>query len=276
MDDWLDALDNHDKQNSAKPDLRALDSTKEEEGSRVDDTQTEKTPEETAPAVEEKPKPKAKTKPAAEKEPAVSRPDSVDKSEKKPAKDKKSRGVALPIALGVGVFALVGAGAFAFLAQMGDSSEDTASQEHSQQSSPVAEEADQQGPQPVSDTSSEVAEVGTRCSGNNDVDVSAEDSPRAAIAKFEKAYFDADANGVKASLTKDSDMQKQNWMKILPKAAPKGTTWCLTMQPSEGDTTSVELEVKQPKEEKPTLYKQKVTAKEANGSWAVDSIGRED
>ena len=24
MDDWLDALDNHDKQNSAKPDLRAL------------------------------------------------------------------------------------------------------------------------------------------------------------------------------------------------------------------------------------------------------------
>ena len=182
----------------------------------------------------------------------------------------------MPIALGVGVFALVGAGAFTFLAQMGDSSEDTASQEHSQQSSPVAEEADQQGPQPVSDTSSEIAEVGTRCSGNNDVDVSAEDSPRAAIAKFEKAYFDADANGVKASLTKDSEMQKQDWMKILPKAAPKGTTWCLTMQPSEGDTTSVELEVKQPKEEKPTLYKQKVTAKEANGSWAVDSIGRED
>ena len=276
MDDWLDALDNHDKQNSAKPDLRALDSTKEEEESRVDDTQTEKTSEETAPAVEEKPKPKAKAKPAAKEEPAVSGPDSVDKSEKKPAKNKKSRGVALPIALGVGVFALVGAGAFTFLAQMGDSSEDTASQEHSQQSSPVAEEADQQGPQPVSDTSSEVAEVGTRCSGNNDVDVSAEDSPRAAIAKFEKAYFDADANGVKASLTKDSDMQKQNWMKILPKAAPKGTTWCLTMQPSEGDTTSVELEVRQPKEEKPTLYKQKVTAKEANGSWAVDSIGRED
>lgn len=49
MDDWLDALDNHDKQNSAKPDLRALDSTKEEEESRVDDTQTEKTSEETAP-----------------------------------------------------------------------------------------------------------------------------------------------------------------------------------------------------------------------------------
>lgn len=48
MDDWLDALDNHDKQNSAKPDLRALDSTKEEEESRVDDTQTEKTSEETA------------------------------------------------------------------------------------------------------------------------------------------------------------------------------------------------------------------------------------
>lgn len=276
MDDWLDALDNHDKENSAKPDLRALDSTKDEEESRVDDTQAEKTPEDTAPAVEQKPKPKAKAAPAAKEEPAVSRPDSVDKGEKQPAKDRKGRGVALPIALGVGVLALVGVGAFTFLSQMGDSSEDTASQERSQQSSPVAEEADQQGPQPVSDTSSEVAEVGTRCSGNNDVDVSAEDSPRAAIAKFEKAYFDADANGVKASLTKDSDMQKQNWMKILPKAAPKGTTWCLTMQPSEGDTTSVELEVKKPKEEKPTLYKQKVTAKEANGSWAVDSIGRED
>jgi len=276
MDDWLDALDNHDKQNSAKPDLRALDSTTDEEETRVDDTQTEKTPEETAPVVEEKPKPKAKAKPAAKEEPAVSRPDFVDKGEKQSVKDKKGHGVALPIALGVGVLALVGVGAFTFLSQMGDSSEDTASQEHSQQSSPVAEEADKQGPQVVSDTSSEVAEVGTRCSGNNDVDLSAEDSPRAAIAKFEKAYFDADANGVKASLTKDSDMQKQNWMKILPKAAPEGTTWCLMMQPSEGDTTSVELEVKQPKEEKPTLYKQKVTAKETNGSWAVDSIGRED
>ena len=141
MDDWLDALDDHDKQNSAKPDLRALDSTKGEEESRVDDTQNEKTPEDTAPVVEEKPKPKAKAKPAAKEEPAVSRPDSVDKSEKKPAKDKKGRGVALPIALGVGVLALVGVGAFTFLSQMGDSSEDTASQEHSQQSSPVAEEA---------------------------------------------------------------------------------------------------------------------------------------
>ena len=48
------------------------------------------------------------------------------------------------------------------------------------------------------------------------------------------------------------------------------------MQPSEGDTTSVELEVKQPKEDKPTLYKQKVTAKDNHGTWAVHSIGRED
>ncbi len=269
MDDWLDALNNQDKdKNSSKPELRALDGANE--STKAEEDVADKQPEQ---PVEEQPQPKKK--PKAVKKPKLSRPARNENKENAPSEPKK-RGSAVPIALGVAILALVGIGATTYLNQGSDSPETTEAQGETEQSSPVADQVEQKGPQPISDTSKEVAEVGDRCGGNNDVDVSQEDSPRAAIAKFEKAYFDADANGVKASLTKDSEMQKQDWMKILPKAAPEGTTWCLTMQPSEGDTTSVELEVKQPKEDKPTLYKQKVTAKDNHGTWAVHSIGRED
>ena len=265
MDDWLDALDNKDKEKESatrKPELRALADdeapTQEFESVPAADSAEEETV--TKPAPKKEKRRREKTRSIRTK-----RPKTQENSE------ASKRSSVLPVALGVGVLVVVAGGAMTFLAQGGS----TGSQPGSDPQ-PVAEDAQVQGPQPVETTADKVAEVGQLCSGNNDVDVSNEDSPRSAIVKFEQAYFKADAQGVKDSLTKNSEMQNQDWNKILPDAAPKGTKFCLTMQPAQDSTTNVELEVKKPNDSNPTLYKQKVTAKEANGTWAVHSIGRED
>lgn len=263
MDDWLDALDDKDKKYS-KPELRAL--TDDEPQPEPDHDAVA----DTTPDVEDEPQPQQ----AAKKKSVRAQ----NKAKRKPARKKtpdsdtkKKKSTAVPMAIACGFLLVVVGVATTFLTQADHSTKqpDSAPQ-------PVAEDAQAKGPQPVETTTDKVAEVGDLCSGNSAIDVSEEDSPRAAIAEFEQAYFNADAQGVKAALSPDSEIRDQDWKKILASAAPEGTKYCLTMQPSQGETTSVELEVKKPKEDKAQLYKQKVTAKKSKGSWAVHSIGRED
>ncbi|MCQ9334514.1 hypothetical protein NQ042_10600 [Corynebacterium phoceense] len=250
MQDWLDALDEKDKATNSKPELRALsDADHGDRGFVPVGADADKVA-------------NTGTRPSVERE----------------ASSQKRSGW-VPLALAAGTFVLIGGAAVAFLSQssvMSSDEEQPAPEPVAESTSTTVSASAVEGPQAVSASGETSLETGSLCATDDGEAISSENSPRTAIAAFEKAYFATDADGVKKALTKASEMQKQDWAKILPDAAPKGTEYCLKMKPSKGEKTSVELEVQTPGEETSTVYKQLVTAKETAGTWAVDSIEKED
>lgn len=124
------------------------------------------------------------------------------------------------------------------------------------------------------DPATKTVVAGPECDADSDevaIEDAEEDSLRQVIGDFEKAYFAHDDAGVRASVTEDSSMAKQDWKKVLPEAAPKGTTWCVTMAPVEGDQVDVDL-MMAPPGKKETTYQQVVKGEKTAKGWRIDSI----
>lgn len=119
-------------------------------------------------------------------------------------------------------------------------------------------------------TDSQVA-IGSDCSVEITPDVSSEDSPRSAVTAFEEAYFGQDSDAIKQHVAKDSSLYKQDWETVLKDAAPKGTTWCATMQPAQGNAVDVDLKMTPP-DERASIYRQTVTAEQVDGQWVVAEV----
>lgn len=113
--------------------------------------------------------------------------------------------------------------------------------------------------------------IGSDCSEATADDVISEDSARSAVTAFEEAYFAQDGDSVKQHVAKDSSLYKQDWDKVLKEAAPQGTTWCATMQPAEGESVDVDLKMTPPGE-RASVYRQTVTAELADGQWVVTNV----
>lgn len=129
-----------------------------------------------------------------------------------------------------------------------------------------------QGPAVAAVAPTSPVEIGNACSGKG-ADITGEKSVRGAVAAFEKAYFDQDAQALVSTLSKESPMRQQDWKAILPDAAPQGTTWCVEMSPvAEGaSTVDVDLTMTPPGKDK-ALYLQKVNGEKDGDKWVITSM----
>ena len=108
---------------------------------------------------------------------------------------------------------------------------------------------------------------------DREVEVSAEeDTVRGAVARWQSAYYQQDAQTLSESIAPGSWLLENNWPAVLAEAAPEGTTWCAVMSPASGNTVDVDVMVTLPEGES-TTYPQTVTGQQQpDGTWAIEDI----
>ena len=95
------------------------------------------------------------------------------------------------------------------------------------------------------------------------------DSPQAAIAAFQTAYYSADAKGIKDALSTTSPLQEQDWPEVVKQA--KDSTFCVIMQPTTGDEVDAKLTVTDP-DGKQVSYDQRVVTEKTTDGYKVSEI----
>lgn len=108
---------------------------------------------------------------------------------------------------------------------------------------------------------------------DGEVEISAEeDSVRGAVARWQSAYYQQDAETLTTSIAPDSWLLENDWPEILAEAAPEGTTWCAVMSPASDTTVDVDVMVTLP-DGGSTTYPQTVTGQlQPDGNWAIEDI----
>ncbi|MBI9001613.1 hypothetical protein M0E87_00140 [Corynebacterium sp. CCM 9185] len=129
------------------------------------------------------------------------------------------------------------------------------------------------GPQPgveAIDDDAKVAVAGSHCvPGAGETKVTETDTTlRGALAAFERAYFDRDADAVKAAFDVSTPLASRDWQQVLDKTVVDGTQWCLRMQPVDGDHVDASVTVTDPSGQAST-YEQTVTASEIDGKYKL-------
>ena len=98
---------------------------------------------------------------------------------------------------------------------------------------------------------------------------------RSAVVAFEKAYYGQDTDALMETVAQDSGLAETDWETVLPEAAPEGTTWCVTIQPTKPQAKSVDIDltVTDPNGEE-TMYRQRVSGKTVPGTqqWRLTKI----
>lgn len=96
---------------------------------------------------------------------------------------------------------------------------------------------------------------------------------RSTVVAFETAYYSRDARGLMETVAKDSGLAATEWDTVLDQAAPEGTTWCVTLQPTQGSSVDIDLVVTSPDGEEQT-YRQRVSGRPVPGStrWQLTKI----
>lgn len=192
--------------------------------------------------------------------------------EESPAKDTTSKLVFGGLAAAV---VLIGVGSAFYLFS------DKPEQEDQAQTGPVASTTQQaasskenatQGPAVSAAAPNSAVQIGNACSGKG-AEVSGEQSVRGTVAQFEKAYFNRDSQALVSTLAKSSPMQQQDWKKILPEAAPEGTTWCVEMSPVAEGSSAVDVDlIMAPPGKESALYRQTVKGEKDGDKWVITSI----
>lgn len=95
------------------------------------------------------------------------------------------------------------------------------------------------------------------------------DTPQAAVAAFQTAYYNGDVKGVKAALAADSPLQKQNWGKVLK--STKDLEFCVSMEPTTTNTVNVEVSQTN-RSGKVTAFEQTVTTTKNGDDYKIVKI----
>lgn len=99
-----------------------------------------------------------------------------------------------------------------------------------------------------------------------------EDTVRGAVARWQSAYYQQDAETLRNSIAPDSRLLDNAWPAILAEAAPAGTTWCAVMSPTSDTTVDVDVMVTLPDGDA-TTYPQTVTGQQQpDGTWTIYDI----
>lgn len=168
---------------------------------------------------------------------------------------------------GIAAVAAVGTGSVVYLVSGGGN---TSTAEVVAESSPaIAPET--QGPSPVSSSASTTVAVSGDCEAEDGEQkiTGSTDSLQGAAAQFQENYYSGMTEDMDPLLTESSSMHGQNWGEVL--ASVEGSSHCLTMQPPEGDTVSVELVV-ETGEETATFEQVVEGVEDESGAWKIQEI----
>lgn len=125
----------------------------------------------------------------------------------------------------------------------------------------------------VMDPATQVAVAGQCEPEAGEIRLSTGDSTlRGTVAQWEKAYYSQDVQALTALLTADSWMRGQDWVTILPEAAPEGSQWCAVMSPVKNtNLVDVDLMVVFADGSSQT-YQQTVIGEQNQSGWLISDI----
>ncbi|MET3945289.1 cytoskeletal protein RodZ [Corynebacterium mucifaciens] len=210
-----------------------------------------------------------------EDEPVVAADDAEDEStaEDEEESSRSDKTTTLIVGGVVGAVLLIGVGSvFSMLSDKSEQSEQDQAEPAVSTTQQAASSETPQRPSAAASPTSPV-EVGNACPGKNAEMAGEESSVRDAVAQFEKAYFERDAQALAASLAKNSPLQQQDWKTILPEAAPEGTTWCVEMAPVADGASTVDVDLTMaPPGEESALYRQTVKGEKDSDKWVITSM----